>query len=215
MASPVLVGSVSEFPEEPTHDVPENSRPHYTAIRGVRPLPPESGGAPQSVKDNRPQSTRLIYFDQRRATELLEHIASTSPGFNMLRNLAEVDSTNVLGTPNQRAILHQIIHGAKDLEVGVIDLHQPDDSNRQTSWTQLHPDQVVAIRGTVASGKDVQPSSIRLEVGAASVRVFVERDHFLHLNQKYLTRLPITIIGKVRSVPRIELCAVAIGIQSA
>jgi hypothetical protein len=203
MANAGLVGNVREFPDGPHQELSENPRPRYTPhIRAVR--------------DISPQPTRLIYFDKRRAAELLENIASTSPGHAMLANLTELDSTGILGRPNRRAIFYQILDSAVDLAVGVvIDLHQPDDANRQTSWTQLHPDQVVAIRGTVSAAKDIQPSSVRLAVDETSVRVFVERDHFLHLNQSYLTRQPITVIGEVRSVPRIEMCAAAIGILSA
>ena len=83
----------------------------------------------------------------------------------MLTGLVGVDSTSFLGTPNQRAILYRLIDGATDLEAGeVIDLHQPDTSNRKIPWTQSHPDQGVAVRGIVDSAKDVQPSSVRLAV---------------------------------------------------
>jgi len=81
-------------------------------------------------------------------------------------------------------------------------------------WPDVHPDQVVAIRGAVASAKDVQPSSLRLNVGTTPVRVFVDRDHFLHLNQGYLTAWPITVVGKVRSVSNVEVLGVAIGITA-
>jgi hypothetical protein len=162
--------------------------------------------------------TRLIYFDQRYAAELLEHIASASPGRTMLKwltmeaQLTEADPTGFLRQHDQRAILSQLIAKATDLEVGgIIDLHLPDDISRRTSWAKLHPDQVIAIRGAVTSAKDIQPSSLRLEVATTSVRVYVERSHFLHLNQSYLTVLPITIVGKVRSVPRAEMCTAAIG----
>ena len=167
------------------------------------------------------QFTRLIYFDQGRAAELLDHIASTSRGRAMLAKLAksaELSQFDFAGNwrqHDQRAIMHELIVKAADLEAeGIIDLHQPDDALRRTSWTRLHPNEVIAIRGAVTSAKDVQLSSLRLEVEATSIRVYVERDHLLHLNQSYFTGLPITVVGKVRSVPRTEMCAAAIGILS-
>jgi hypothetical protein len=202
MANANLVGHFRELPQESSPELPKKPRPRYAPrIRAVRPV--------------LPQATRLIYFDQRRASDLLEHIEASPPGRDMLTGLVEADALSLLGKPNQRAILYQLIDSAVDLEVGeVIDLHQPDVGNRKITWTQLHPDQGVAVRGIVDSAKDVQPSSVRLAVGAISVRVFVERDHFLHLNQSYLTQSPLIVVGKVRSVPRIEVCAAAIGTVS-
>ena len=60
-----------------------------------------------------------------------------------------------------------------------MDLGLLTEGGHQRSWTQLHPDQVIAIKGMVVSAKDVQPSSLRLDAGPMSVRVFVERTHFL------------------------------------
>jgi hypothetical protein len=191
-------------------DAQENSWPDY----GVR-VP--------TVRNPRPEGfIRLIYFDKRRSAELLEHIAAASPGRDMLVELArfaklpEFGSTGTLCQQDQRAILSQLIDKATDLDTeGVIDLHQPSEDPRRTSWTKLHPDQAIAIRGEVTSAKDIQPSSLRVEVGSTTVRVYVERDHLLHLNQSYLAGLPITVVGKVRSVPRTEMCAAAIGNLSA
>jgi hypothetical protein len=202
MANPSLVGHFRELPEEPSHEQPEKPRPRYAPrIRAVRAV--------------LPQATHLIYFDHRRASDLLEHIGASPLGREMLTGLAGTDSTGFLGTSNQRAIFYRLIDGATDLKAGdVIDLHQPDTSNRNISWTQSYPDQGIAVRGMVDSAKDVQPSSVRLAVGAISVRVFVERDRFLHLNQSYLTQSPLIVIGNVRSVPRVEMCAAAIGVLS-
>lgn len=185
---------------------------------------PDYGIRAPSVRNPRPivpRFTRLIYFNQRYAAELLEHIASASQGrsmlarLTMLAQLTEVDVAGFVRQQDQRAMLCQLIAKATDLETGgVIDLHRPDDNPRRTSWEKLHPDQVIAIRGSVASAKDVQPSSLRLTVGTSSVRVCVERDRFLHLNQSYLVGLPITVLGTVRSVPRAEMCTAAIGTLS-
>lgn len=157
----------------------------------------------------------LIYFDQSRAAELLEDVFSTLPGRNFLATLASqigVDSIGVLQQQNQRLILSQLMIYETGLEVGgIVDLYQPDGGHRESLWEQFHPDQAVVIRGTVASAKDVQPSNLQLKAGAKTVRVYVERDHFLHLNQGYLTRRQIIAIGKVRSVPRSEIRAAAIG----
>ena len=181
-------------------ELPESPRPNYFRVRRVRDVPLDP--SPHESSD-----IRLIYFDHCHAAETLEQIASTSSGRAMLDKLTEAEFAS-----NQRAILLQLIAKVIDLNIGeIIDLHQLENASRRTSWNQLHPDQAVAIRGAVTSTKDVQPSSLRLEAGIVSVRVFIQRDHFLHLNQSYLNALPITIIGKVRSVPRIEICAAAIG----
>ena len=129
---------------------------------------------------------------------------------------ADLPSFDPAGIPPQhdhRAILSALIAAADDdLDVGgVIDLHMLADGSRRVTWEQVHPDQVIAIRGAVAAAKDVQPSSLRLGIGATSVRVYVQRDRFLHLNQGYLTGLTITVVGMVRSVPRTEMYAAAIG----
>ena len=172
-----------------------------------------------NVRDLPRLLVRLIYFDQRCSTELFEHLASASPGRTMLAELtkqADLPSFDPAGIPpehDRRAILSALIAAADDdLNVGgAIDLHLPADRSRRASWEEVHPDQVIAIRGAVAAAKDVQPSSLRLDIGATSVRVYVQRDHFLHLNQGYLTGLRITVVGKVRSVPRAEMYAAAIG----
>jgi hypothetical protein len=187
-------------------DAQQNSWPDY----GVR-VP--------TVRNARPEGfIRLIYFDRRRAVELLEHISAASAGRDMLLNLAksakppEFVATATLGQQDQRAILSQLMGKATDLDTeGIIDLHQPSEVSRRTSWVKLHPDQAIAIKGEVTSAKDIQPSSLRVEVESTTIRVYVERDHLLHLNQSYLTGLSITVVGKVRSVPRIEMCAAAIG----
>ena len=174
---------------------------------------------PKAVRDVRPfpQFIRHIYFDQRRSTELLEHIASTDSGRAALSDLArlaqvaEYDSAGVQRQQDLRAMLSQLIDDAVDLEdEGVVDLHYPSGKRRRKSWSELHPDQVIAIRGKVTSAKDVQPSSLRVDVGSAVVRVYVERDHLLHLNQSYLSGLPVTVVGKVRSVPRKEMSTAVI-----
>ena len=143
----------------------------------------------------------LIYFDQSRAAELLEDIFSTLPGRNFLAALAShigVEAIDVLQKQNQRAILSQLMIYETSLKVGaIVDLYQPDAGHQESSWEQFHPDQAVVIRGVVASAKDVQPSSLQLDASATTVRVYVERDHFLHLNQKYLTSRPIIAVGKV------------------
>lgn len=187
-------------------DAQQNSWPDY----GVR-VP--------TVRNARPEGfIRLIYFDKRRAVELLEHISAASAGRDMLLNLAksakppEFGATATLGQQDQRAILSQLMGKATDLDTeGIIDLHQPSEVSRRTSWVKLHPDQAIAIKGEVTSAKDIQPSSLRVEVESTTIRVYVERDHLLHLNQSYLTGLSITVVGKVRSIPRIEMCAAAIG----
>lgn len=186
----------------------ETHRPDYVSHKRVR--------ASRSIPSS---SIRLIYFDERLAADLLEHLASAPVGRTMLAHLAmraRIEEANLFDTlqqHDQRAILSQIIDNATDLEVGgVIDLHQPEGQSRRTAWPRLHPDQVIAVRGIVISPKDIQPSSLRLQAEATFVRAYVERDHFLHLNQKYLTGLPVTIVGKVRSVPRIEMRAATIGV---
>jgi hypothetical protein len=199
------------------------STPSVRSVRSVRSISAEPAVPEPAVPEPAVPESRLIYFDQRLAADLLEHIGSTSAGRAMLAALAKrsnlkgVNFSGVLRQHDQRAILSQIIDEATDLKVeGVIDLHLPEGGSRQTSWEKLHPDQVIAIRGVVNSTKDVQPSSLRLKVGTTLVRAYVERDHFLHLNQSYLTGLPIiTIVGKVRSLPRTEMCAAAIGVLQA
>jgi hypothetical protein len=159
------------------------------------------------------EGARLIYFDQDRVTGLLEHIASGAAGRAILDNLSEDGSIDFTLQRNQRAILSRLIAQADDLRVeGIIDLHQPEGSSRRVSWADVHPDQAIAVRGTAVSARDVQPASIRLKVDAACVRVFVNRDHYLHLNQSYLTSWTMTAVGKVRSTPHVEILAVAIGV---
>jgi hypothetical protein len=179
------------------------ARPRYVSrdvVRNVHQIPLEGA--------------RLIYFDQYRAAELLEHIASSSSGRAALAKLPVGSSADLSLQRDQRMVLSQLISQAQDLKIdGIIDLHQREDNSRRTLWAHVHPDQAIAIRGAITSAKDVQPSSLRLEVGGTLVRVFVERDHFLHLNQSYLAGCPITALGKVRSVPRVELLAAAIGVM--
>jgi len=180
---------------------------------------PDYGVSIPTARNPRPsplQFMRHIYFDQRRTAELLEHIAATDSGRTMLDNLARTPL--VAGTQQQdlRAILSRLIDNAAEPDGGgVVDLHHPSTSTRERSWTELHPDQAIAVRGTVTSGKDIQPSSLRVGIGPVIVRVYVERDHFLHLNQSYLSGLPVTVVGKVRSVPRIEMIAALIGTLAA
>jgi hypothetical protein len=186
-----------------SHELPEKTRRSYVqrhfAARNARPIP--LVGA------------RLIYFDQDLAADLLEHIASSETGRAFLTELPGSDPADLLFQRNQRAVLSQLIDQAEDLEAGgIIDLHQSNTVSRRMSWMDVHPDQAVAIRGTIISAKDVQPSSLRLEVDGTSVRAFVKRDHFLHLNQTYLTGWPITVVGKIRSVPHVEIISVAVGI---
>lgn len=158
---------------------------------------------------------RHIYFDQHLSEELLEHVGSTDSGRIMLGNLpsfARLADGNTRWQQDLRATLLEIIENAVDLENdGIIDLHQPSNGPRRRSWAELHPDQAIAIKGTVTSGKDIQPSSLRVDAGSAIVRVYVARDRFLHLNQSYLTGPRVTVVGKVRSVPRTEIVTAAIG----
>src|SRR5690348_15402679 len=77
------------------------------------------------------EGARLIYFDQYRAAELLEHIASSASGRGVLAKLAASNSTDLLLQRNQRAILSQLIGQAHDLKAnGIIDLHQPEGDAR-------------------------------------------------------------------------------------
>lgn len=205
MTNPNRVRSVKEMTSSgrvgKIHPLPESERPSFypPARRKSSTLAP----APElSAAD-----ARIIYFDQRRAAELLENLTSSASVRAELSNIAENACAE-----NRRATLAQLITSISGLPVGdLIDLHLLGRKYWQTSWSRLHPDQVVAAKGVVSSAKDIQPSSLRLEVGATMVRVFVERDRFLHLNQSYLSNLPITVIGTVRSIPRIEMCAAAIG----
>ena len=156
---------------------------------------------------------RMIYFDQSRAAELIEDISSTRQGLSLISYLGGIDAEGVIRQPDRRAVLLRLIDDEMKPALGeVIELRLTDQGLPRGSWEELHPEQPIAITGRVASAKDVQPSSLRLQVGTTSVRVYVERDHFLHLNQSYLTALPIAIVvGKVRSVPRTEMRAAAIG----
>lgn len=49
-------------------------------------------------------------------------------------------------------------------------------------------------------------------VNGSTVRVLVDRTHALHLNQAYLCSRPVTVLGQVHSVPRLQLRAIAIGV---
>lgn len=174
----------------------EAARPNfYSRVGGRRSIPP-------AVEPSQRFDVRLIYFDQSCSSELIDNMESTSAGRTLLNDL----------DGNQRSKLVQLIRNIIDFKgAGPVDLGLLTEGGHQRSWTQLHPDQVIAIKGMVVSAKDVQPSSLRLDAGPMSVRVFVERTHFLHLNQSYLSGLPISVIGTVRSVPRTEMSAAAIG----
>jgi hypothetical protein len=160
---------------------------------------------------------RIIYFDQHRAAELIEDIASTSQGSSLLSRLGGMDSTGVIRQLDRRTALLRLIANEINPVLGeIVELRHTDNGLPRASWNELHPEQAVAITGKVTSTRDVQPSSLRLQVDTTTVRVYVERDHFLHLNRSYLTGLPMTIVvGKVRSVPGTEMCATAIGILPA
>jgi hypothetical protein len=161
------------------------------------------------------EGARLIYFDHNRATELLEHIASSAAGRAAISKFAGTPSADLAQQRDQRAVLSRLIAEAEDLkDEGIVDLHYPTGSSRRVHWSSVHPDQVIAVKGSVTSAKDIQPSSLRLEVEGKTVRAFVDRDHFLHLNQSYLATRAITVVGKVRSVPQAELLAAAVGIEA-
>lgn len=180
------------------------SRPNYALHGLVR--------NPQSIHVD---GARLIYFDHDHAGELLEHIASSPAGRAAISELSGTGSADLTLQRNQRATLSRLIAEAEDLEGGgIIDLHYPKGSSRRVPWPNVHPDQPIAVKGSVTSTKDVQPSSLRLEVEGKTIRTFVDKDHFLHLNQSYLTTRTITVVGKVRSVPQGEMLAVAIGIEA-
>lgn len=173
----------------------EAARASYYRVRGIRSIPP-------ALESSQRLEVRLIYFDQKRSSELIDNIESTSAGRVMLSDL----------DGNQRSKFVQVIKKVIELkDAGPVDLGLLADGGQQRTWAQLHPDQVIIIKGVVTSARDIQPSSLRLETGSMSVRVFVDRTHFLHLNQSYLSNLPISIIGTVRSVPRTEMNAAAIG----
>ena len=188
MSDPPLVGKVRQRTG--------TARPNlYRRVREARSITP-------TPEPSQRFEVRLIYFDQSRSSELIDNIESTSAGQSMLNGL----------DGNQRSILVQLIRKIIHLKgAGPVDLDLLTEGGHQSSWAQLHPDQVIAVKGVVTSAKDVQPSSLRLEAGSMSVRVFVERTHFLHLNQSYLSGCPISVIGTVRSVPRTEMSAAAIG----
>jgi hypothetical protein len=161
------------------------------------------------------EGARLIYFDHYHAEELLEHIASNATGRAMIAKLHDSEIVELESQRNQRIMFSQLATRADDLRAdGLIDLLQSGGTSRRVSWNDVHPDQPIAIRGTISSLEAVQPSSLGLEVEGKPVQVFVRRDGFLHLNQSYLTARRITALGKVRSVPRRQMIAVAIGISS-
>jgi len=176
--------------------IEQRSRPAYEV-----PAPKVGKATPVTAAQN---ATRLIYFDETRASVGLEQIASTDTGRQVLRSVADVGHDGMAG--NQRRLFLQL--AGKVDSTNVIDLET--DEMFPLLAEHLHPQQMLAIKGSVQSAQEIKPTSLRLSVGDGATRVYVERTYFLHLNQSYLTSSAITVVGIVRSVSRMELCAIAI-----
>jgi hypothetical protein len=89
----------------------------------------------------------------------------------------------VVGDYNAAMLMSHVLLAA--LNRTVLDLCNGDPVN--VADGQMHPGQVLAVRGRVRAGTDVTPSSVLLSTDSAGIRVLVNRTLGLHLNQGYLT----------------------------
>lgn len=146
---------------------------------------------------------RLIYYDPVPIADVVGNLGSSERGRSLLRSSDLIDGNGNVLDRNPRILLLRLMasmngHGVVDPEF---------DELRQVEDFDLHPNQVVVARGRVRAANDVMPSSVRLEVGSASMSILVDKNRFLHHNKSYLTASAITVIGVVRSVPRCQIRA--------
>ncbi|WUI01506.1 hypothetical protein OHR68_06700 [Spirillospora sp. NBC_00431] len=151
---------------------------------------------------------RLIYFDQPRVADVLAQLAALPSGRDVLTFLGKEnrdENGDVLPRGQRTAMFH--FSG----EVGdgeAVDLETMGRVRLVAS--ELHPSQVIVVRGLVRAAEDVKPSSVKLRVGSKTISVLVDKGRHLHLNKSYLVRPAITVVGVVRSVPSRQVEAAAI-----
>ena len=185
---------VGSFRELPT----ESSRPDYQPKVGkYRTLPGTV---------NNQGTARLIYLDEVRVRSLLEQIAAVASGRQSLGAYAPINPRGVIVKEyNPWTVLANLAEMAD--ENAFVDLceSRPLDID-----SNLHPSQAVGLKGLVPTARDVTPSGFPLSIARQSFRVLVDRIHALHLNQAYLTSWTVAVLGRVHSVPRLQVRAAAI-----
>lgn len=152
-----------------------------------------------------PHTLRLVYLDRDRGALCVERLAATSHGAKALE-MQTLRPGDHVEKGNLAFLLERI--AAKERSSEAVDLCR--GAGLKPAGEELHPGQVLLLRGRVASTTDVLPASLLLSMTGGAIRVLVDREHGLHLNQRYLTEHEVRVIGILHSVPRTQLRAVAL-----
>lgn len=150
--------------------------------------------------------TRLIYLDEVRVHAFLAQVAATGQGRNLLGQESAMDG--VLPQHNPGVLVSRLVQ-AVDAE-GPQDL--ADETAHADSSDTWHPGQALGLIGRVESATTVLPASFSLTTTTEVTRILVDRDRALHLNQAYLTRWRVVVVGRVQSVPRRQVRAIGVGV---
>jgi hypothetical protein len=187
-------------------DSPGRPEYSYPPVGQFRDFVPPKDAANQIPDLGGSGALRMIYFDTQLAAPLIDRVAATEHGRRTLPSSLLVRTNGVLGAHNAVVILTGLVAStlqsgpATDVCTGASISDLPMD---------LHPSQVLSVRGRVTTGRDVMPTSFLLTTEIESIRVLVDRSHGLHLNQAYLTEREIWVLGTVNSVSRRTMRAVA------
>jgi hypothetical protein len=152
------------------------------------------------------QRTRLIYLDEVRVHAFLVQVATTGQGRNLLGQDSAMDG--VLPEHNPGVLVSRLVQA--------VDVDGPQDLADETAHADIsdawHPGQAVGLIGRVESATTVLPASFTLTTMNDVARILVDRDRALHLNQAYLTRWRLVVVGRVQSVPRRQVRAIGVGV---
>lgn len=191
-----LVGSYRELSGSPPSE-----RPQYVGHIGAwRELAPPPRDFP----------LRLVYLDRGQVHALLEQLAASRGGSSLLR-LAMPDANGVVPANNAALTLLDLLSQVSD--VAVFDLCQGNPSALNPS--SLHPEQLVALTGSVPAPDYIRPGALRLRVDGVAVQVLLAHENVLHLNRGYLTSWTVKTICKVHSAPKMQFQAVAVAVTAA
>lgn len=177
-----------------------SSRPNYGPVVGN--VKPEM----HTVGDGR--DGLIVYLQGDSVRSILEQMMASDAGNRFIRNSMQVDRGVVIATFNPWISLKDLI-GLTE-KVSSYDLCE----QREISFSSdLHPAQAVIVRGVAASAKDITRGGFYLDVSGVRARILVDYTYALHLNQRYLSSRTITVVGRVRSVPRSEITAFGVSVE--
>lgn len=159
-------------------------------------------GRPASMAQRQPR-LQVIYLNDVLARSLIEQIAGAPEG--VLKTNLAVHAGGVLAPHNVWAVVADL--RGVDSNASAVDLSTqmpvrvPED---------LYPSQALTLTGSIGPTRSITPTGFNLILGDVEMRVLVDRQQGLHLNQSYLAGREVVVVGSVQSVVRSKVRASAI-----